>query len=95
MNTAAQLVGAGTGHFMGAMRIDAFRPASEFKQHMDNWISTFRKASPVEGQAKVLIPGDTERELEAERMATGIPLIAPVKESLKEIADRFGLPFEG
>jgi LDH2 family malate/lactate/ureidoglycolate dehydrogenase len=95
MNTAAQLVGAGTGHFMGAMRIDAFRPASEFKQHMDNWISTFRKASPVEGQAKVLIPGDTERELEAERMATGIPLIAPVKESLKEIADRFGLPFKG
>lgn len=94
MSTATHLVGAGTGHFMGAMRIDAFRPASEFKQHMDNWINTFRKATPVARQEKVLIPGDAERELEAERMANGIQLIAPVKESLKEIADRFGLPFK-
>ena len=30
--------GKGLGHFFGAMRIDAFRPADEFKQHMDNWI---------------------------------------------------------
>ena len=31
--------GKGLGHFFGAMRIDAFRPADEFKQHMDNWIA--------------------------------------------------------
>ncbi len=34
--------GEGLGHFLGAMRIDAFRPASDFKEHMDNWISRFR-----------------------------------------------------
>jgi LDH2 family malate/lactate/ureidoglycolate dehydrogenase len=95
MNTATQLVGAGTGHFMGAMRIDAFRPAEEFKQHMDNWITTFRKATPIEGQTQVLVPGDIERELEAERRQTGIPLLSPVVSSLQEIADKFGLSFKG
>src|SRR5258706_4648739 len=34
--------GKGLGHFFGAMRIDAFRPAEEFKQHIDNWIERFR-----------------------------------------------------
>src|ERR1700730_1387441 len=56
------LPGKGIGHFFGAMRIDAFRPADEFKKHMDQWIHRFRTAATVEGQKKVLIPGDPERE---------------------------------
>ncbi len=28
--------GEGIGHFFGAMRIDGFRPADEFKKHLDN-----------------------------------------------------------
>jgi LDH2 family malate/lactate/ureidoglycolate dehydrogenase len=94
MGTATQLVGVGTGHMLGAMRVDAFRPAQEFKEHMDNWISTFRAAKPVEGEAYVQIPGDAERIMEAERKANGIPVLAPVIESLSEIATKFGLPFK-
>ena len=56
--------GKGIGHFFGAMRIDAFRPADEFKQHMDKWISGFRSAKTIKGREKVLIPGDPEREME-------------------------------
>ena len=56
--------GEGLGHFFGAMRVAAFRPADEFKQHMDNWIGRFRKAQPAQGYEKVLIPGDPEREME-------------------------------
>ncbi len=51
-------VGKGIGHFFGAMRIDAFRPAEEFKTHMDTWISRFRAAETVAGQERVMIPGD-------------------------------------
>ncbi|MDO1450113.1 Ldh family oxidoreductase [Rhodocytophaga aerolata] len=94
MGTATQLVGAGTGHMLGAMRVDAFRPAQEFKEHMDNWINTFRAAKPVEGEACVQIPGDAERMMEAERKEKGIPVLAPVIESLNEIATKFGLPFK-
>ena len=41
--------GEGTGHFFGAMRIDAFQPADEFKAKMDEWIETFRSAKPNKG----------------------------------------------
>ena len=34
----ARQPGKGIGHFLGAMRIDAFRPSGEFRQHMDDWI---------------------------------------------------------
>ncbi|MEI8060352.1 MAG: Ldh family oxidoreductase, partial [Ferruginibacter sp.] len=33
--------GEGIGHFFGAMRIDAFRSADDFKLHMDKWIKRF------------------------------------------------------
>ena len=84
-------VGAGIGHFFGAMRVDAFRPANEFKSHMDNWISRFRSAATTPGHEKVIIPGDPERELEAERRVKGIPLLAPVVEDLSQLGDRFGI----
>src|SRR5258706_8940141 len=40
----SQQPGKGIGHFFGAMRVDAFRNAEEFKQHMDKWIGGFRSA---------------------------------------------------
>jgi L-2-hydroxycarboxylate dehydrogenase (NAD+) len=85
--------GKGLGHFFGAMRVDAFRPADEFKQHMDNWIQRFRSATPAEGHEKVLIPGDPEREMEAIRMKEGIPLVDSVVEDLKEVGNKFSLKF--
>ena len=85
--------GEGIGHFLGAMRIDAFRPAADFKEHMDNWINRFRQAAPAKGFEKVLIPGDPEREEEALRLKNGIPLHAAVVHDLQAIAQRFDVPF--
>lgn len=87
----ADPVGEGLGHFLGAMRVDAFRPAEEFKHHMDNWISRFRNAKPAKGHERVLIPGDPEREAEAERRRSGIPLVAPVVEDLQQLAQKFAI----
>src|SRR5688572_28616359 len=93
LNPPADPVGEGIGHFFGAMRVDAFRPADEFKHHMDNWITRFRNAKPIEGQEKVLIPGDPEREISAERLRNGIPLNPKVVEDLKELGSRLAIPF--
>jgi LDH2 family malate/lactate/ureidoglycolate dehydrogenase len=90
---APDLPGKGIGHFFGAMRIDAFRPAADFKQHMDQWIRRFRSARPVEGQARVLIPGDPEREMDALRRAEGIPLVASVAEDLEQLAHKMRVRF--
>lgn len=81
--------GQGLGHFFGAMRIDAFRPAEEFKSHMDNWIERFRNATPSAGNERVLIPGDPEREMEAIRIKDGIPLVGQVEKDLHDIAEKF------
>jgi len=83
--------GKGIGHFLGAMRIDAFRPAPDFKGHMDSWIRRFRSATPVPGHEKVLIPGDPEREMETLRRLEGIPLLPAVVEDLKALAQKLGV----
>ncbi|PSR54436.1 malate dehydrogenase [Adhaeribacter arboris] len=86
-------VGAGIGHFFGAMRIDAFRPADEFKTHMDNWITTFRQSKAKSEETPVLIPGDPERIMAAKRFQEGIPLLDPVVKDLESLANKFSLSF--
>lgn len=84
----SQQPGKGIGHFLGAMRIDAFRPAEEFKKDMDHWIEGFRNAKTIPGEEKVLVPGDPEREMEAIRLKEGIPLLPVVVEDLKALAKK-------
>ena len=50
------------------------------------------RGTPTTAQ-KVLVPGDPEREIEAERKANGINLLEPVVNDLKALADRFGIEF--
>lgn len=81
-------VGAGIGHFFGAMRIDGFRPAQDFKDHLDNWITRFKSAKTVDPAKKVIIPGEPEYAFEQERKISGIPLIDAVVEDLNQLADK-------
>jgi L-2-hydroxycarboxylate dehydrogenase (NAD+) len=84
----AQQPGKGIGHFLGAMRIDAFRPAKDFKKDMDHWIQGFRNCKTIPGEEKVLVPGDPEREFEVERSKNGIPLVDSVINDLRNLADK-------
>ena len=85
--------GNGIGHFLGAMRIDAFRTADDFKNNMDNWIQAFKKATPIQGIDQVIIPGEPEAEIEKERLQDGIPLVQSVVDDLINLGDRFNVPF--
>ncbi|MBN1414696.1 MAG: Ldh family oxidoreductase [Bacteroidales bacterium] len=87
-------VGEGTGHFFGAMRIDAFQPADDFKAKMDEWIMTFRSSKPAAGRDRVLIPGDPEREKESRLREEGISLLPAVAKEMKEIAKELHIEFE-
>jgi L-2-hydroxycarboxylate dehydrogenase (NAD+) len=87
-------VGEGTGHFFGAMRIDAFQPADHFKLKMDEWIATFRNAKSAPGKPAVKIPGDNEREKEEILSKEGIKIVPAIAKDLKEIANSLGLEFE-
>lgn len=80
--------GKGIGHFLGAMRIDAFRKKEDFKKDMDQWIRRFRAAQPIDENHPVLIPGDPEREMEIARKKEGIPLLAVVWEDIVSVAEK-------
>jgi LDH2 family malate/lactate/ureidoglycolate dehydrogenase len=84
-------VGLGLGHFLGAMRLDGFRPLEEAKQAMDTWIRRFRSAETIPGQNRVLIPGDPERETEAIRRQQGIPVSDAVAEDLMQLGASLSL----
>lgn len=83
--------GQGLGHFVGAMRIDAFRPADEFKKHMDQWIGRFKSAQTIAGAERVIIPGEPEFDMADERQKNGIPLNENVVKDLQELAQKFQL----
>ena len=87
-------VGEGTGHFFGAMRIDAWQPKNEFKAQMDKWIETYKSAKPAEGVKQVMIPGEPEREKEEIISKEGINVIPAIAKDMKEIADELGVEFE-
>ena len=84
-------VGQGLGHFLGAMRVDGFRPIDEFKSHLDNWIERFKSARPVSGDQQVIIPGEPELLAEKERKVTGIPVVESVVNDLNELALKFSI----
>jgi LDH2 family malate/lactate/ureidoglycolate dehydrogenase len=81
-------VGEGIGHFIGAMRVDGFRPAQEFKDHLDNWIERFKNAKTIDETKKVIIPGEPEYHFENERKIKGIPLIDVVVNDLNTLAEK-------
>ncbi|MGB4399646.1 MAG: Ldh family oxidoreductase [Daejeonella sp.] len=84
-------VGEGIGHFLGAMRVDGFRPVDEFKSHLDNWIERFKTATPISPDQPVIIPGEPELSAEKERKVSGIPIIDVVYDDLNELASKLGV----
>ncbi len=91
MEPSANPVGLGLGHFLGAMRVDGFRPVDEFKIHLDNWIERFSSARPIHEDQKVIIPGEPELIAEKDRTINGIPLIDEVCKDLNSLADKLGI----
>ncbi len=92
LEPASDPVGQGIGHFFGAMRVDGFRPAQDFKDHMDNWISRFKSSATTDPDKKVVIPGEPEYLSEIERKEKGIPLIDAVVNDLNALAESLNLP---
>jgi len=92
VNMPEDMPGEGLGHFVGAMRIDAFRPAQDFKDNMDKWLNRFRTATPIEGKDQVYVAGDLERIMETARRKDGIPLVLEVVKDLEALSIKMNIP---
>lgn len=93
LDPVENLPGKGIGHFVGAFRVDAFRPVDEFKKNMDNWIERFKNAKTITPEQKVIIPGEPEFAEHDRRLKSGIPLNEKVVEDLQSLAKKFNLVF--
>jgi LDH2 family malate/lactate/ureidoglycolate dehydrogenase len=81
-------------HFFGALQIDYFRPAEEFKKDMDDLIRRLKNSPKAEGQDRIYVHGEKEFELEEKYRKEGIPLYYKVYDDLKAIGGEVGVPFK-
>jgi L-2-hydroxycarboxylate dehydrogenase (NAD+) len=81
------------GHFFGAIRVDAFRPVTEFKRDMDRLIRELKSTPPIEGQKRVYVAGEIEFETAEERAERGVPLLPSVLKGLREVSEQLGMRY--
>ena len=81
------------GHFFGALRIDGFMPADEFKEKMDAMIKAHHELPKAPGVDRIYLAGEVEQETERQRRQ-GIPLHPSVVASLQEIAKELGIEYD-
>jgi len=82
------------GHFFGAWRVDAFRPADEFKAAMDDLQRRLKDAPKAEGQSRIYIHGEKEYEEAGRNARDGIALNPKVAADLREIGEEVGVAYE-
>ncbi|MCE7988814.1 MAG: Ldh family oxidoreductase [Caldilinea sp. CFX5] len=87
---SAQLAGGENMTWTMAIDIAAFRPVAEFKAMMDAMIQELHATPPDPGVDRVLVAGDPELDIEAERRAQGIPLHTTQYEAIVATARRVG-----
>ena len=80
-----------TGHAVIALKISNFCPVDEFKRRVDASIREIRNSERVEGVDRIWLPGEKEYTCLADRSANGIPLNAPLRKSLNDLAMSLGV----
>lgn len=89
----AALAGGEVGHLVGAISVDAFRPAADFKAMMDESIRALRSSATAEGADRIYVAGEIEFETERERRANGIPLHTEVIDTLRALCEDHRVPW--
>jgi LDH2 family malate/lactate/ureidoglycolate dehydrogenase len=79
------------GHFVGALRIDAFTDPATFKTRVDSAIRQARGGRLAPGFDRVYLPGEREFLTRDEYLKDGIPLNAVTLADLRRTAGEYGV----
>lgn len=78
-------------HFLGAIRIDAFIPQTEYIARMDELIDGIKSAERQAGVDEIMIPGEPEARIEKQRRESGtIPLHRDTVRDFATVAAELG-----
>jgi LDH2 family malate/lactate/ureidoglycolate dehydrogenase len=79
------------GHFFLAMKPNLFVSEDEYRARIDALIERVRAAPRAEGYAEILLPGEPEDRIEADRRRSGIPYAAGEVAALNDEAKKAGV----
>ena len=79
------------GHFFLVIKPDLFIPLNEYDARMNKLVERVHGAPRAEGFDEVLMPGDPEARLEAERRTAGIPYNVKEIAILQQAAAEYGV----
>jgi ureidoglycolate dehydrogenase (NAD+) len=77
---------------VAAIDIAAFTDVAAYKVEIDRLISGIKGLPTAEGFTEVLVPGEIENRVRAERLANGIPLPDGTVANLRQAAAEMGVP---
>lgn len=86
--------GSDVGHFFAAVKVEAFREITGFKQDMDAMMQELKDAPKAVDQERIYIAGEKEFELQDRFEREGVPLMSEVVKSLQEMGERVKVPFD-
>lgn len=75
-----------------ALDVQRFLPLDEFQRRMERLVTELKSAEPALGYTEVLVAGDPEWRMEAERRRSGIPVPVGVWQRIAAWAERLRVP---
>jgi LDH2 family malate/lactate/ureidoglycolate dehydrogenase len=81
------------GHFFMAINPTFFRPSGDFEATVDELIDDLHRTEPVDPKQPVMVAGEPEDQIAAERQANGIPIPPGLRETIRKLAAETGAPF--
>jgi LDH2 family malate/lactate/ureidoglycolate dehydrogenase len=80
-----------TGHAIVAVSVEAFARPGEFKRNVDAAIRAMRGAQRLPSVERIWLPGEQSHLKRQDRMANGIPMPKPLRDSLDAAARDLGI----
>src|SRR5258707_10562152 len=79
------------GCFIAVFKVDTFRPLTEFKKDVGDFIKYLKETPPAQGSSGVLEPDEIEHRRELDRRQHGIEVEDATWTRLRLLADEYGL----
>ena len=85
--------GMDIGHFFLALRPTLFQAPGAFEAQVATFTTSLRATKPIDPAVPVMVAGDRERRIAAERMRDGIPVGPGLLAEIRRIGDTSGVPW--
>ena len=80
-----------TSHFFMALDVTRFMPVADFERRMQELVAMVKSSQPARGYDEVLVAGEPEWKMEAQRRQDGIPLSQGAWQGLVQAAQSLGV----